>query len=132
MQYLAQRTLAAGVLSATCLVGLFTPVHAAAKLTVKVAFAPTVIPYDSSAVLAVKTSPGATCSATVVYANGKAAQGFAKHVGKAVHVPKGGISEWVWHEQVTKNKAGTATVRCSLNGSTVVTKAKFKLTSVGG
>jgi hypothetical protein len=132
MHKLARQTLAAGILSATCLAGIFAPAHAAAKFTVKAALAPAVIPYDSSAVLAVKTSPGATCSATVAYANGKAAQGFARYAGKAVRVPKSGITEWVWREQVTKNKAGTATVRCSLHGSTIVAKAKFKLTLVGG
>jgi hypothetical protein len=92
--------------------------------TVRASVSPNPMPYSSEATLTARTSPGASCTARVVYSTGSVPTSFH---GTAQTVPASGSVSWSWHEE-TKGSGGTASVTCSLGGKTATAAASFSVT----
>jgi hypothetical protein len=134
MHSVVRTLLALGTAASVGIAGATGGAHAAtitASFQVRVALAPSVIPYDSTAVLGALTTPGAMCTAAVIYANGKTATGFAHYLKKQFKVPTSHIVRWTWHEK-SLNKSGKATVTCTLKGKSVTESTPFKISRSGG
>jgi hypothetical protein len=134
MHLFSRAALSLGLAASIAAAGVAGAARAAtgtASFEVRVALAPSIIPYDSTAVLGALTTPGAMCTAKVTYANGKVPSTFTKYIKKQYKVPKGHIVRWTWHEK-SSNKAGKATVTCTLNGAKVSASTAFKISRAGG
>jgi hypothetical protein len=73
---------------------------------------PNPVSYGSYPQLVAKSTPGATCTAQVVYSTGRPPRSFD---GSAKTVGSSGIVSGSWHRE-SKRSGGTATVTCSLHG----------------
>ncbi len=134
MHYISRAVLVLGLAASAGVAGaggVMGAAKTAGSFQVRVALAPSVIPYDSSAILGAMTTPGAMCSAKVTYANGKVPASFAHYVKKQFKAPANGVVRWVWHEK-SLNKKGKAAVTCTFKGKTVTAGATFKITTTNG
>lgn len=98
-----------------------TPLPQPATFTVRAAVTPSTMSYNAYPTLTAYTSPGASCTASVVYSTGRAPVSFN---GVPRTVPSGGSVSWSWHEE-TKGDGGVGTVTCTLNGRTATAQASF-------
>ncbi len=96
---------------------------AARPFTVKAWVSPDAMPYDAYPTLYVKSVPGATCSASVVYSTGRSPVSFD---GYAQKLSASGVVQWSWHEE-TKGDGGTATVDCTYRGQERGVDASFSV-----
>jgi hypothetical protein len=85
---------------------------------------PSTMPYNAYPTLHAKPTPGATCSASVVYSTGRSPVSFS---GTAQHVGSSGVVGWRWHEE-TSGSGGSGTVTCSYHGRTGRATAHFTVT----
>ncbi len=93
----------------------------AGTLHMSVAISPNPVPYGAHPVLTVNATPGASCTADVVYSTGRRPVSFD---GSAQRVGSSGQVSWSWHME-SKGTSGTATVTCSLNGKSMSQAATF-------
>jgi len=84
---------------------------------------PNPVSYGSYPTLYAKSTPGALCSAQVLYSTGRAPVSFD---GSAKTVGSSGVVGWTWHME-SKGTGGTATVSCSLHGQTKSATASFTI-----
>ena len=91
--------------------------------SVKVSVTPNPMPYGATATVTAHTKGGATCTAAVVYNNGRTPTSF-HGIAEAA---SSGIDSWTWHEQTTSS-GGTATVTCVKGSKTHVGSASFVVT----
>jgi hypothetical protein len=84
---------------------------------------PNPVSYGSYPTLYAKSTPGASCTAQVVYSTGRPPRSFD---GSAKTVGSSGVVSWSWHME-SKGTGGTATVICSLHGQTKTAAAKFTI-----
>ncbi|MFI5259258.1 MAG: hypothetical protein ACHQ01_06590 [Candidatus Limnocylindrales bacterium] len=97
------------------------------SLSVSITSLPASVGHGTNATMVALTSPGATCSASVTYASGtvSTAAGLQPH---PVADASGSVS-WTWKVgTTTKPGASTATVSCSLGGSTASVSQTFQVT----
>jgi hypothetical protein len=85
---------------------------------------PPVIPYGAYPVLNAEAAPGAVCTASVMYRNGRPPPDFS---GDAETAQAGLAMAWSWHEAL-KNTRGSGTVTCQLGGLTASATATFTVT----
>jgi hypothetical protein len=85
---------------------------------------PSTMPYNAYPTLHAKTTPGATCSASVVYSTGRSPVSFS---GSPEHVGSSGVVGWSWHEE-TSGSGGTGTVTCTYHGRSGKATAHFTVT----
>ncbi len=97
---------------------------AATGVGVQAAVVPAIMPYDAYPILSARSTPGATCTAAVMYATGYAPVSFD---GYPQTVGASGVVRWGWHE-MTKGDSGRATVRCTLKGTPWSTTTPFTVT----
>jgi hypothetical protein len=80
------------------------------------------MPYNAYPTLYAKTSPGASCTADVIY------DGTNRHPasfnGYALVAGSNGTVGWRWHEE-TKGGGGTGYVTCTLHGASVSATTTF-------
>jgi len=95
-----------------------------AGVGVRAAVTPAIMPYDAYPILSACSSPGATCTAAVVYATSYAPVSFA---GYPQTVGASGVVRWGWHE-MTKGYSGRATVNCTSKGTAWSTTTTFAVT----
>lgn len=92
------------------------------SLSVQAWVSPNSMPYNAYPTLYARTTPGASCTADVIY------DGTNRHPvsfnGYAQVASTGGTVAWRWHEE-TKGGGGTGYVTCALNGITVSTTTTF-------
>jgi hypothetical protein len=86
---------------------------------------PSVVPYGGYPTLNALTKTGASCSATVRYANGRSPADFT---GDQEIEQPGETLAWTWHE-VTKGAHGTGTVTCVLGNEVKSASAKFTVST---
>ena len=91
--------------------------------SVKVSITPNPMVYGAMATVTAHTKGGATCTAAVVYSNGRTPTSF-HGIAEAA---SSGIDSWTWHEE-TKSSGGTATVTCVKGSKTHVGSASFVVT----
>ena len=91
--------------------------------SVKVSVTPNPMVYGAMATVTAHTKGGATCTAAVVYSNGRTPTSF-HGIAEAA---SSGIDSWTWHEE-TKSSGGTATVSCVKGSKTHVGSASFVVT----
>jgi len=84
---------------------------------------PNPVSYGAYPTLYAKSTPGASCSADVVYSTGRRPVSFD---GSARTVGSSGVASWSWHME-SKGSGGTATVSCSLRGQTKTATANFNI-----
>ena len=101
-----------------------TPSSQVGAFSVRASVSPNPMPYNATATLTATTSPGANCTARVVYSTGSVPSSFH---GSSQVVPASGSVSWSWHES-TKGSGGTATVTCTLSGKTGGATAAFSVT----
>ncbi len=89
--------------------------------TVHAYVVPATMPYNAYPALYAKTTPGAACSASVVYSTGRSPASFD---GSSRTVGNAGLVNWTWHEE-TSGSGGTAKVACSYRGRTASATAAF-------
>jgi len=88
--------------------------------SVKVSVTPDPMPYNAQAAVNARTKVEATCTARVVYNNGRTPVSFH---GDA-EVASSGVDTWSWHEQ-TRSGGGVATVTCAKGGTTHTGSVRF-------
>jgi hypothetical protein len=81
------------------------------------------VSYGSYATRYAKSTPGASCSADVVYATGRRPVSFD---GSAKTVGSSGVVSWSWHME-SKGSGGVATVSCSLRGQRKTATENFSI-----
>jgi hypothetical protein len=81
------------------------------------------VSYGSYPTLYAKSTPGATCTADVVYSTGRRPVSFD---GSAKTVGSSGVVSWSWQME-SKRSGGTATVSCTLHGPTKIATATFTI-----
>ncbi len=91
---------------------------------VQASVTPAIMPYNAYPILSARGSPGATCTAAVVYSTGYAPVSFD---GSAQTVGVSGVVRWGWHE-MTKGDSGRAIVRCTLKGTPSSAETTFAVT----
>ena len=84
---------------------------------------PNPVPYGSHPTLYARSTPGASCTAQVVYSTGRLPVSFD---GSARTVGSSGIVGWSWHME-SKGTGGTATVTCTLRGLTKTATMSFSI-----
>ena len=99
------------------------PSSSGGAFSVRAYVVPSTMPYDAHPTLYAKTSPGASCSASVVYSTGRSPASFD---GSSRSVGSSGTVSWSWHEE-TSGSGGTATVTCSFRGQTKTATATFSV-----
>lgn len=92
-----------------------------AAFTIRTWVSPDTMPYNAYPTLYVKSAPGATCAASVMYSTGRSPVSFS---GYAQTLPASGTVQWSWHEE-TKGDGGIATVDCSYRGQQREAVAQF-------
>jgi hypothetical protein len=97
------------------------PAGGSSGFSVRVSVSPNSMSHNTQATLTVHTSPGATCTASVVYSTGRSPVSFDP---SAHLVPSSGTSSWTWHEE-TSGTGGTATAQCRYRGQTKSASAGF-------
>jgi len=85
---------------------------------------PAIMPYNAYPILFARSSPGATCTAAVVYSTGYTPVSFD---GYPQTVGASGVVRWGWHE-MTKGDSGRATVSCTLKGTPSSAETTFAVT----
>jgi len=93
------------------------------NLSVSAYVSPNPVSYGANPTLYAKSTPGASCSAQVVYSTGRPPRSFD---GSAKTVGSSGVVSWSWHME-SKRTGGTATVSCSLRGQTKTATASFRI-----
>ncbi len=91
---------------------------------VQASVTPAIMPYNAYPVLSARSSPGATCTASVVYSTGYTPVSFD---GYPQTVGASGVVRWGWHEMTTGD-SGQATVRCTLKGTPSSAETTFAVT----
>lgn len=84
---------------------------------------PSSMPYDAYPTLYARTTPGATCSADVIYTTNRHPVSFD---GSPQRVGSQGVVGWGWHEE-TVGSGGTAYVSCQLGGRQASTTTAFSV-----
>jgi hypothetical protein len=96
----------------------------AAAFTVRAAVNPSSMPYNAYPTLTAYSSPGASCTASVMYSTGRSPvsfNGYAQTVGSSSFV------SWSWHEE-TKGSGGVGTVICTRGNKSAQAEASFSMT----
>lgn len=94
---------------------------AAPAFTVTAWVTPSSMSYNAYPTLYVKSTPGASCSASVTYSTGRSPVSFD---GSPQTLPANGTASWSWHEE-TVGSGGTATVDCTYHGQDHTADASF-------
>jgi hypothetical protein len=94
-----------------------------ASFVVSTYVSPNPVPYESHATVYARTVAGAVCTASVVYATGRAPRSFN---GAAQTVGSSGMVGWTWHME-SRGTGGTATVTCSFRGQTRSVTTSFSI-----
>jgi hypothetical protein len=92
--------------------------------TVRAVVTPNSMPYNAYPTLTAYTSPGASCTASVVYSTGRSPVSFN---GYTQTVGGSGSVSWSWHEE-TKGSGGVGTVACTLGSRNAKAGASFSVT----
>jgi len=100
-----------------------TPGKPSGNFSVSAYVSPNPVSYGSYPTLYAKSTPGASCTARVVYSTGRAPVSFD---GSAKTVGISGVLGWSWHME-SKGTGGTATVSCSLHGRIKSATASFRI-----
>lgn len=90
---------------------------------VRASVSPNPVSFGQYANLTAHSTPGARCSASVVYSTGRAPVSFN---GFAQAVPARGSVSWIWHME-SRGTGGTARVSCSYRGQTKSATASFSI-----
>jgi hypothetical protein len=93
------------------------------SFTVRAYVSPTSMSHDAYPTLYAVSTPGAVCSASLVYSTGASSRSFD---GSAQTVSASGRVSWSWHEE-TSGSGGTATVSCRYHGATKTARAGFSV-----
>jgi hypothetical protein len=104
--------------------------RAASSLTVAVAVTPGTVTFKGWAYISVATSPKAVCSSQVKYNDGSTPSNWSsggKYYQKHFVAGSNGVVAWHWQQGKRGISSGTATVTCTLNGSTVSKSTEFKV-----
>lgn len=92
------------------------------SLTVNAFVSPNPVAYGQYATLSASVTPGATCTASVIYSTGRRPTSFS---GTAQ--TSNGTVSWQWHME-SKGSGGTGTVDCQLGGQSASSSASFSVT----
>ena len=84
---------------------------------------PNPVAYGAYPTLYARSSPGAVCTASVLYSTGYAPRSFD---GSALTVGSGGVVAWTWHME-SRGAGGTATVTCSWRGQSKTATTGFSI-----
>jgi hypothetical protein len=98
-------------------------VRPSGTFSVRAAVSPNPVSYGSYPTLYAYSSPGAVCTASVVYSTGRAPVSFS---GTAQTVGSSGKVGWSWHME-SKGSGGTRTVTCTLQGQSKSATATFSI-----
>jgi hypothetical protein len=98
-------------------------VRPSGSFSVRAAVNPNPVSYGSYPTLYAYTSPGAVCTASVVYSTGRAPVSFS---GSPQTVGGSGKVGWSWHME-SKGSGGTGTVTCTLRGQNKSATADFTM-----
>jgi hypothetical protein len=97
--------------------------HATATaLKAAVSVSPNPVINKSLAYVSVRTTPGASCTASVTYANKQKPSSFSANT--AYTTASNGVIAWFWTPGVSA-KGGVATVVCTMSGHTVHSSSAF-------
>lgn len=92
---------------------------------VKAWVSPSSMSYDAYPTLYARTSPGAKCSASVVYSTGRTPVSFPYVTERA---NRKGMGSWAWQEETIGN-SGVANVTCHFRNATKTVQTGFSVTS---
>ena len=84
---------------------------------------PSSMPGDAHPTLHARTTPGARCSASIMYNT----EPLVPFNARAQTVPASGQVDWSWHEE-TSGPGGLGTVACTFNGASRSASAAFSVT----
>jgi hypothetical protein len=98
-------------------------VRPSGSFTVSASVSPNPVSYGSYPTLYAYSSPGAVCTASVLYSTGRAPVSFS---GSAQTVDASGKVGWSWHME-SKGSGGTGTVTCTLHGQSKGAVATFTI-----
>ena len=98
-------------------------VRASGSFSVRVSVSPNLVSYGTYPTLYAYSSPGAVCTASVVYSIGRAPVSFS---GSAQTVGGSGKVGWSWHME-SKGSGGTGTVTCTFHGVSKSATASFSI-----
>jgi len=99
------------------------PSRSTGNFSVHASVSPSSMPYGAHPTLYARTTPGATCTATVVYSMGRSPRSFS---GYAQTVGRSGLVGWSWHEE-TRGSGGTGSVTCTYRGKRGSASASFSV-----
>jgi hypothetical protein len=91
--------------------------------SVRAAVSPNPVSYGSYPTLYAFSSPGAVCTASVVYSTGRAPVSFN---GAAQTVGSSGKAGWSWHME-SRGSGGTGSVTCALRGQSKSATSSFTI-----
>jgi hypothetical protein len=100
-----------------------TTVRPSGSLSVRASVSPNSVSYGSYPTLYAYSSPGAVCTASVVYSTGRAPVSFS---GSAQTVGGSGKVGWSWHME-SKGTGGTGTASCTYRGQSKSATASFSI-----
>jgi hypothetical protein len=98
-------------------------VRPSGSFSVRASVSPNPVSYGSYPTLYAYTSPGAVCSASVVYSTGRAPVSFS---GSPQPVGGSGKVGWSWHME-SKGSGGMGCVTCTLRGQSKSATASFSI-----
>jgi hypothetical protein len=98
-------------------------VRASGSFSVRASVSPNPVSYGSYPTLYAFSSPGAACTASVLYSTGRAPVSFS---GSEQTVGGSGKVGWSWHME-SKGSGGTGTVTCTLRGQSKSATANFSI-----
>jgi Replication-relaxation len=102
-------------------IGVSPSFRASGSFSVRASVSPNPVSYGSYPTFNAFSSPGAVCTASVVYSTGRAPVSFN---GSAQTVGSSGSVGWSWHME-SKGSSGTGTVTCTLRGQSKSATANF-------
>jgi hypothetical protein len=92
-----------------------------ATLTVTASVSPNPVHYGQYATLSASTTPGAVCTASVIYSTGRHPTSFSGYAQTS-----NGTVSWQWHME-SSGSGGTGTVYCQLGGQSASGSAPFSI-----
>jgi hypothetical protein len=98
-------------------------VRPSGSFSVRAAVSPNPVSYGSYPMLSAYSSPGAVCTASVLYSTGRSPVSFS---GAAQTVGGSGRVGWSWHME-SKGSGGTGTVNCRFRGQSKSATATFSI-----
>ena len=104
-------------------------VAAAAGPPIAIAVTPDPMPQDTAAYVSVLTSPGASCSAQVIYSTGQTPQAFGStYYQKSYTAASNGAIVWFWNQNVNA-AGGWALAVCTEHGKLSHADTFFAITA---